>query len=69
MPRYANRAKLAREKQRCPDGRSQRMAGLAGPRGGAASVETRSGLADVSHIKMQVPLPETADELCAVARM
>ena len=31
-------------------------------------VETRSGLADVSHIKMQVPLPETADELCAVAQ-
>jgi CHAT domain-containing protein len=24
-------------------------------------------LADVSHVKMQVPLPETADELCAVA--
>jgi CHAT domain-containing protein len=28
----------------------------------------RGGLADVSHIKMQVPLPETADELCAVAQ-
>ena len=65
---YANRAKLAREKPRCPDGRSQRMAGFAGPRGGAAGVETRSGLADVSLIKKQVPLPETADELCAVAR-
>ena len=65
---YANRAKLAREKQRCPDGRSQRMAGFAGPSGGAGSVETRSGLADVSLIKKQVPLPETADELCAVAR-
>ena len=31
-------------------------------------VETRGGLANVSHIKMQVPLPETADELCAVAQ-
>jgi CHAT domain-containing protein len=27
----------------------------------------RSGLADLAHIKVQVPLPETADELCAVA--
>jgi CHAT domain-containing protein len=25
-------------------------------------------LADVSHVKMQVPLPETAEELCAVAQ-
>ena len=66
--RYANRAKLAREKQRCPEGRSQRMAALVGLRGGVARVETRGGLADVSHIKMQVPLPETADELCAVAQ-
>jgi CHAT domain-containing protein len=65
---YANRAKLAREKQRCLYGRSQRMAVLAGPRGSAVRVETPSGLADVSHIKMQVPLPETADELCAVAQ-
>jgi len=28
----------------------------------------RGSLADVSHIKGQVPLPETADELCAVAQ-
>jgi CHAT domain-containing protein len=28
----------------------------------------RSGLASLSHIKVQVPLPETADELCAVAK-
>ena len=33
-----------------------------------ASLETRSGLADVTYLKAQVPLPETADELCAVAR-
>jgi hypothetical protein len=44
------------------------MAVLAGPRGSAVRVETRGGLADVSHIKMQVPLPETADELCAVTQ-
>ena len=28
----------------------------------------RGGLADVAQIRFQVPLPETADELCAVAR-
>ena len=66
--RYAGRAKLAREKQSCPERRSQQLAALAGLRGGVARVETRGGLADVSHIKGQVPLPETADELCAVAQ-
>ncbi len=66
-PRYAGRAKLAREKQGCP-ARSQPVAVLTGLRGGVQRVETRSGLADASHIKMQVPLPETADELCAVAQ-
>src|SRR5262249_20826272 len=31
-------------------------------------VEWRGGLVDVSSVRGQVPLPETADELCAVAR-
>jgi len=66
-PRYADRAKLARDKQRC-QAQSQRVAVLAGLRGGVQQIETRTGLADVSLIKMQVPLPETADELCAVAQ-
>jgi CHAT domain-containing protein len=30
--------------------------------------ETRGGLADLPRLKAQVPLPETADELCAVAK-
>jgi hypothetical protein len=42
--RYAGRAKLAREKQRCPVG-ALRVAALAGLRGGVQRVETRSGLA------------------------
>src|SRR5262245_64972008 len=37
-------------------------------REGVAPVETRGGVANLSYIKRQVPLPETADELCAVAR-
>jgi CHAT domain-containing protein len=66
-PRHAGRTKLARENQGC-QARPQRLAEFAGPRLGVQRVETRSGLAEVSHIKMQVPLPETADELCAVAQ-
>ena len=65
---HAARATLAREKQRCPEARGTRLAALVGLRRGVARVETRGGLADVSHIKGQTPLPETADELCAVAQ-
>ena len=65
---HAERAALASDNKRCTEGRLQRMADRVGGRGGVASVETRGGLADVSYIKSQAPLPETAGELCAVAR-
>ena len=65
--RYADLAKLAREKQQCRQGIMQRAAKLLGIRGGVTPVEMLRGLADVSHIRQQAPLPETADELCAVA--
>jgi CHAT domain-containing protein/tetratricopeptide (TPR) repeat protein len=65
--RYAQLAKLARDKQRCPEARGRRKVALVAPRASVAHVEMRSGLADLAHIKVQVPLPETADELCAVA--
>jgi CHAT domain-containing protein len=62
-------AKLARAKQRCPETLGPwKVTVVASPRGGVAQVETRGGLADLSHIKAQIPLPETADELCAVAQ-
>ena len=66
--RFANLAKLAQAKQRCPDQRLQQVAARSDPRAGPARVETRGGLANVSDIKGQMPLPETADELCAVAQ-
>ncbi len=65
--RYAESAALAREKQRCSEAR-WKLAAVVGPRRGVVSVETRGSLADVSQIKRQEPLPETADELCAVAQ-
>jgi len=61
---YTDSAKLARDKQSCPETRLQRVA----TRRGVLRLEVRGGLADVSHIREQVPLPETADELCAVAQ-
>jgi CHAT domain-containing protein/Tfp pilus assembly protein PilF len=66
--RYAKAAKLAREKQSCPNSPWQRVASLFRLRGGAAALQTRGELANVSLIRKQPPLPETADELCAVAR-
>ncbi len=66
--RYAKRAQLARDKQKCPKTIFQQIAGLLELRGGVPALETYEGLANVSHIRAQAPLPETADELCAVAR-
>lgn len=64
---YALLAQRARENQQCRPTVLQRMASLFGVRG-VTPVQMRGGLAQVSHIKMQAPLPETADELCTVAR-
>ena len=65
---YAASAKLAREKQSCPKTAWQRAAALLGLRNGVVPIETRGGLANVTLIRQQTPLHETADELCAVAR-
>ena len=64
---YASLAQLAREKQSCEAPLAQRVAQVTEPQGGLAQVETRGGLADTSSLRKNVPLPETADELCAVA--
>lgn len=67
--RYAERARLARDSQQCRDAGPQRVASLRGLRGGGvAALATHGGLADLAHLKAQAPLPETAEELCAVAR-
>ncbi len=64
---YAELARGARDNKTCaalPEG----LGSLdAGPQG-LAEIETRGGLADVSFLRNQVPLPETAGELCAIAR-
>jgi CHAT domain-containing protein/tetratricopeptide (TPR) repeat protein len=66
--RYASLAKLAHQKQSCSETPWQSVAAVFGVRMSPSALETRGGLANVSLIRSQVPLPETADELCAVAR-
>ena len=64
---HAEWAKEARSKQRCSDTSPQRVAARSGPHGAGVRVETR-GLTNVAHLRAQTPLPETAEELCAVAQ-
>ncbi len=65
---YAHLAQLARDRTACATTPLGQLGQAAGPHASVAQVETRGGLADVSYLRGQPPLPETADELCAVAR-
>ena len=65
FPSHAERARLAREK-RCES--TPRVASLRDVPGGTQVLARGvDGLFDVAAIRRQVPLPETADELCEVA--
>jgi CHAT domain-containing protein len=64
---YKQLAALARASQICPETPWQRFAGLQTGQRGVAPITTRSGLVDLAHLKAQLPLPETAEELCDVA--
>ena len=75
--RYAALARRARYNQRCRQTRLERFASVFALRasaqpatapGGIAPVPIRGGLAKPAHLNAQIPLPETANELCAVAR-
>jgi CHAT domain-containing protein len=59
------RAELARARQHCPQTPIPRMARVGGH--GITLLSQARGLADVAELRAQIPLPETADELCAVA--
>jgi CHAT domain-containing protein len=67
-PRYARLAQLSLDKQRCPTADWERTVGLSGSNSGVAPAEMRNTRINVAEIRLQVPLPETTDELCAVAR-
>src|SRR5581483_7031907 len=67
VPEDARRAALAQRKQDCaPSPPRTLTASLKSTSGMRALL--RGGTADVAAIRVAIPLPETADELCAVAR-
>ncbi len=62
---YAPLANAARQRQQCPKGHLP--SGLIAARGGIAPLLQRNRIVDADYVRAQTPLPETADELCAVA--
>jgi CHAT domain-containing protein len=65
-PWQVKAAQAARQKQSCPSA-MQQMASAIGLGGGVAPLDQKKGVSDLAQIRFQAPLPETADELCAVA--
>jgi CHAT domain-containing protein/tetratricopeptide (TPR) repeat protein len=67
-PFDGQRAQRARDYKSCPTTAPKLVASLSNPRRGVERFVVRGGLADLASVREQTPLPETADELCAVAR-
>jgi CHAT domain-containing protein len=65
---YKQEAQRARAETGCAAMPKQRTAALRAIGRSPTLVPQTAGLADLAHLKMQTPLPETADEVCAVAR-
>jgi CHAT domain-containing protein/tetratricopeptide (TPR) repeat protein len=65
---HAQWAEMARKYRSCPEMPQQLAAVHSRVHLGVARVDTRRGLANVAYLKMLTPLPETAGELCAVAK-
>jgi CHAT domain-containing protein len=67
-PWEARWAAAARDKQACNGLLAQQVADNAHKPRGVLRVASRGGHADLADLASQVPLPDTADELCAVAK-
>jgi hypothetical protein len=67
-PWEAEWAKLAREKQACPQTPWLQATGRFERGRGVGPMATRGGRPDLDHLRVQTPLHDTADELCAVAK-
>lgn len=65
---FADLARQARIQKGCADAVHMRTGALRGMRRGLIAPERLEGLASLPLLRLQTPLPETADELCAVAR-
>ena len=66
--RYAALARQARQNQVCPKASRHQVASFSNMQRGMRQISAQEGLVDVAYLRVQTPLPETADELCAVAR-
>ncbi len=67
-PDSQQQAALARSVTGCAEAKPLATAALRGPRRSIAAVPQPSGIADPVLLRAAAPLPETADELCTVAR-
>jgi CHAT domain-containing protein/tetratricopeptide (TPR) repeat protein len=65
---FKEQAAIARGRTGCADARPLRTATLRGLGLGVVAMPQTDGLADGAQLRAAPPLPETADELCAVAR-
>jgi CHAT domain-containing protein len=67
-PEEAAWVQLSRAKQVCPQALWQRVSGFLEKRRSLRRISMRGGYADLNELRFQVPLHETADEVCAVAK-
>ena len=65
---YKRLAQCARDNRICTALQECKLQETRALRGGLPLMKTRGGLADVAFLRVQTPLPDTADELCAVAK-
>ncbi len=65
---YKNLAAAAKATVGCARTQQMTSAALRHTRGSTASIPVQRGMTNLGDLKVQVPLPETADEICAVAR-
>jgi CHAT domain-containing protein/tetratricopeptide (TPR) repeat protein len=65
---YKQQAERARAEHGCAAAPKKRSASLRALGRSPSQVPQPAGLADLSHLRVQTPLPETADEVCDVAR-
>ncbi len=65
---HKQQARRARAETGCAATPKQRTAAQRAVSPSPSEVPQPTGLADLAHLRAQTPLPETADEVCAVAR-
>lgn len=65
---HKQQARRARAVKGCSERAVEKTGALRAVRRSATPIQQAAGLADLSHLRMQTPLPETADEVCEVAR-